>query len=61
MGDVRAFAYPPRRLSAPEAARYIGVSETTLRALDFLGQVAGVPQIAEGFDQRVIAGRLHPP
>jgi len=27
------YAYPPRRLRVDEAARYIGVSETKLRAL----------------------------
>lgn len=27
------YAYPPRRFRAKEAARYIGVSETKLRAL----------------------------
>lgn len=32
-GAAPRYGYPPRRLRAEEAARYIGVSETKLRAL----------------------------
>ncbi len=33
-GAAPRFAYPPRRMRAPEAARYVGLSETAFRALD---------------------------
>ena len=33
MSEARPYAYPPRRLRAEEAARYVGLSETAFRAL----------------------------
>lgn len=51
---VRTEAFPltyqPRLLPAPEAAKYIGVSETTLRGLGLPRRVLGRKRLYDRFD-----------
>lgn len=50
--------YQPRLLSAPEAARYIGVSETTLRALGLPRRELGKRRLYDRYDLEAFANSL---
>ena len=49
MGKID-ISYQPRLMPAPEAARYIGVSETTLRGLGLPRRVLGKRRLYDRYD-----------
>ncbi|KIX18492.1 hypothetical protein SY26_09500 [Paracoccus sp. 228] len=50
--------YPPRLLSAPQAARYIGISETTLRTLGLPRRILGTRRLYDRYDLDAFADGL---
>lgn len=50
--------YPPRLLSEPEAARYIGVSRSTLRKLELPRRVLGGRKLYDRIDLDAYASEL---
>lgn len=51
MGEPRMpLTYQPRLMPAPDAARYIGVSETTLRGLGLPRRVLGKKRLYDRYD-----------
>ncbi|WP_306131096.1 DNA-binding protein [Roseovarius sp. MMSF_3350] len=50
--------FPPRLMPAPVAARYIGVSESTLRTLDIPRRELGSKRLYDRFDLDAYASDL---
>ena len=55
---TRAYAYPPRLMQAPEAARYLGISETKLRSQDIRRRESGGNRLYDIRDLDGYADRL---
>ena len=53
-------AYPPRLLPAPEAARYLGIGETTLRGLGLPVVPIGARRLYDRLDLDAYADSLRP-
>lgn len=51
-------AFTPRLLPAPEAAAYIGVSQTTLRGLGIPRRILGGKRVYDRFDLDAFASSL---
>lgn len=54
----RSYAYPPRLMKEPEAARYIGQSESTLRMLGLPRKVRGANRLYDIRDLDAYADSL---
>lgn len=50
MGERAILTYQPRLMAAPEAARYIGISETMLRSLGLPRRVLGGRRLYDRYD-----------
>jgi hypothetical protein len=53
-----SIAFTPRLLPAPEAAAYLGVSETTLRGLGIPRKMLGTKRLFDRFDLDAFASDL---
>ena len=53
-----ALTLAPRLLPAPEAARYLGISETTLRSLPIPRRELGTRRLYDRFDLDAFASEL---
>lgn len=51
-------SYPPRLLSASQAARYIGISESTLRTLGLPRRMLGTRRLYDRYDLEAFADGL---
>lgn len=58
MSQRLALEFVPRLLAAPEAARYIGVSESTLRALGIPRRALGAKRLYDRIDLDAYASAL---
>ncbi|TPE49950.1 helix-turn-helix domain-containing protein [Amaricoccus solimangrovi] len=58
MTQRRALEFVPRLLPAPEAARYLGVSETMLRTLGIARRMLGAKRLYDRIDLDAYASAL---